>query len=97
LLVIQKNLQSFFPKLVTTGVNDKQNKFYIRQYQFAFGLYPTGVFDYPTLKLLKTQNKCFDIAKKVEDIEKAKIINQITKEELMYQILFNNVYQAKGL
>lgn len=84
--------QTFFPKIKITGYNDSQNKFYIGKYQYAFGLKVTGQINEETLKLLKTQNKCFDLEEKVLYLENSTPTLRVSQTDLIYELITKYIY-----
>jgi peptidoglycan hydrolase-like protein with peptidoglycan-binding domain len=93
MMQIQKFLQqTFFPNIKVTGYNDKQTKYYIGKFQYAFGLKPTGVIDAQTIKFLKTSNNCFDLEKKVLEIQNATVTAPTSALDILYSLLQNYFY-----
>ncbi len=89
---IQKYLQNFFPKMKTDGTNDFQNKFYISKYQYAFGLKTTGILNPETLKFLRMQNDCFDIERRISQMENSVPVILPNQSQIIQNLITNYVY-----
>jgi hypothetical protein len=88
---------SYFPKIIISGENDSQFKYYIGKYQYAFGLRVTGQINEETLKLFKTQNNCFDLERKFLEMESSVPVFFKSQAEILLDILNLYFYQANGL
>ncbi len=87
---IKKN---FFSKLITTGIDDVQTKYYIRQFQYAYGLKVTGTLTVETLQYIKTLNKCFDLDKRISNVRTAtNTVRRVTQLELLNNLLQEYIY-----
>jgi hypothetical protein len=83
--------QGYFVNLKTSGVNDLQTRYYIGRYQYAFGLRVTGTLNSQTVKFLKEQNQCFDLEKKIKQVENRKIRDFSKQNELINTLLNDQV------
>lgn len=70
---IQNYLKTYFPALAITAANDAQTKYFISKFQYSFGLPTTGILNASTIRLLTSQNKCFDLETTVNKIIDNKI------------------------
>lgn len=61
--------QNFFGKTKITGRYDIQTIYYIKQFQMAYGLTPTGKLDSDTINFLKNKNNCFDLEKQFLNLQ----------------------------
>lgn len=86
--------QNIFPKLLATGLNDSQTKYYLQQFQYSYGLSITGSLNEPTLKYLKKLNNCFDLGDRVMRTETNAIKRKDDQANLIITILREQVYAS---
>jgi hypothetical protein len=62
-------------------------KYYIGKFQYAFGLKPTGILNTETIKFLKETNKCFDLEKRVVEIQNATPTIRVTTQDIILNLI----------
>lgn len=90
--------QTLFPKIIVSGVNDINLKYYIRKFQYAFGLKQTGILNAQTVKFIRNNYNCFDLEKKVTQIQNSIVVKrpdtQALIQNLVNEILLKYMYNS---
>ncbi len=94
LMKLQNYLKkNFLNKMLLTGNDDLQTKYYIGQFQSAHGLKSTGTLTIETLQYIKTLNKCFNLDKRISQIRTATgTVRRVTQIELLNSLLQTYIY-----
>ena len=82
--------QKYFAKILITGRNDLQTKYYIKKFQYAYGLEETGLLNEQTIKYLKDRNNCFDLESKIIQLQNSTTTNKKTiQQDLILDLIVN--------